>query len=403
MPLEMSKISVAYQLFFHAIINKSFKELATATYSLLHFPTIIFDSMSHCLAQVPTQDIGDPDYLDTMQAGKSSNELFHKFSEKYFSHPETRDYPLLINDGELTRQRQFLSALYSKGRLTGYTSVLLSSSSYTDEDVEIIKLFNESANYLLLQQESTNNSTNTDTQLFHDILACANDSAVNLESEVNHLKYRLPGAFYIIVCPSSLPLAQSNHICLETMQTDPNCVATYYNNNIVILIGKVTELDFSSRLAALQTYLKKFNLRLYISNSFDALTLVTIQSFYQQALLTVQCAEKNHDQNTLVHYSSYSPQQLFNGVKNFFHPDTFVCQKIYQLQEYDRENSTSYYKTLKIFLSSMKNYKETAKQLYVHPNTISYRVNRLNELFDISFEDEKENLLLLLSCLLLDS
>ncbi len=405
MTLETSKISAAYQLFYQAIINNSFQELATAAYSLLNFPSVVFDSMSNCLAQIPAQDIGDPDYLDTLKTGKTSDELFHSFSNKYFTHPETREYPLLIDDGLQIKQRQFLSALYSKGRLIGYTAILLMSNSYSEEDVEIIRLFNRTATHMLLQQESRNNATNTDTQLLHDILehAGGNNSTADINAAITHLNCRLSGAFHIIVSPSTLSLTQSNHLCLEIMQTDHGCIATYYNNFIVVLLGKVTEQNYPARLAALQTLFKKYNLKIYISGIFSRLSLSSIQAFYAQALLTVKCAENNHDPSSTVAYNAYEPQQMFLGIKKYFETDAFIYQKIYSIQKYDEEHSTCYYTTLKTFLTNMKNYKLTAQQLYVHPNTISYRISRMDELFGITFEDEKENLLLLLSCLLLDA
>ena len=60
------------------------------------------------------------------------------------------------------------------------------------------------------------------------------------------------------------------------------------------------------------------------------------------------------------------------------------------LEEYDRTHHTLLRESLSVFLNHKCSILDTAKAMYVHRNTIKYRIARIQELTGISFEDEQE-------------
>ncbi len=72
------------------------------------------------------------------------------------------------------------------------------------------------------------------------------------------------------------------------------------------------------------------------------------------------------------------------------------------LVSYDLENKTDYYSTLKTYCETNMNLVESAKELYLHRNTIAYRLAKIEELFDIKIEGYKDYLDLLLSISILE-
>ena len=59
-------------------------------------------------------------------------------------------------------------------------------------------------------------------------------------------------------------------------------------------------------------------------------------------------------------------------------------------EEYDRTHHTLLRESLSVFLNHKCSILDTAKAMYVHRNTIKYRIARIQELTGISFEDEQE-------------
>lgn len=68
---------------------------------------------------------------------------------------------------------------------------------------------------------------------------------------------------------------------------------------------------------------------------------------------------------------------------------------------YDREKGTSFYEILKVYLRCERNRVLTARQLFVHKNTLVYRLEKMVRLFSLDLDDsyEREYLLFSIRCL----
>lgn len=67
------------------------------------------------------------------------------------------------------------------------------------------------------------------------------------------------------------------------------------------------------------------------------------------------------------------------------------------MYRYDRENETSYYKTLLTYACLQYNAVASAKALYIHRSSFINRMERIRELIHLNLEDPEERLYLLLS------
>ena len=66
----------------------------------------------------------------------------------------------------------------------------------------------------------------------------------------------------------------------------------------------------------------------------------------------------------------------------------YISDKIRMLQEYDPE----YFETVRVFLDSNQNYKQTSDILFVHPKTVRYRIEKIKELTNLDFDNPDEML-----------
>lgn len=65
----------------------------------------------------------------------------------------------------------------------------------------------------------------------------------------------------------------------------------------------------------------------------------------------------------------------------------FTTEMLRGLIEYDRESQTDLIQTLGVYLTCDGRIQDTAERLHVHPNTISYRVKRINEILGCDLKD----------------
>lgn len=120
----------------------------------------------------------------------------------------------------------------------------------------------------------------------------------------------------------------------------------------------------------------------------------SLHYFYLQAMLAVRSA-----QNVLCHFSDIAIPSILDSSDDGFkwfakHPG------ILYLEQYDYLNHTELTRTLQIYLSCERSIKRAAALLYIHRNTVLYRIDRINEmkLFDLNNSYERQYIML--SCCL---
>jgi hypothetical protein len=68
-----------------------------------------------------------------------------------------------------------------------------------------------------------------------------------------------------------------------------------------------------------------------------------------------------------------------------------------RIKEYDEAHSTQLYETLDVYLQFERNYVKSAKALFIHRNTLLYRIERISELTGVDLESPEVRLYLLMS------
>lgn len=80
---------------------------------------------------------------------------------------------------------------------------------------------------------------------------------------------------------------------------------------------------------------------------------------------------------------------------------SFINYKISKVYQYDTLNGTNFIDTIYVYLINDHSLSEASKILYLHKNTVLYRLDRIKELFGINFDSTKEKAAYLYSIVLL--
>ena len=83
-------------------------------------------------------------------------------------------------------------------------------------------------------------------------------------------------------------------------------------------------------------------------------------------------------------------------------PELLCSNKLLILKQYDEKNKTELYRTLRVYLELERNVLQTAKTLFIHRSTLFYRLERIQKLADVDYEDARERLVLQLSFQILE-
>lgn len=116
----------------------------------------------------------------------------------------------------------------------------------------------------------------------------------------------------------------------------------------------------------------------------------TILTCYRQALEAVDTGYKFHDNKQI--FSYYIDQIYYILLKHFTNHD---LQELYNetlgiLEKYDLKTQSELTNTLKAYIDCQQNITKTAKQLFIHRNTMFYRLDQIRELIHVDFDSKDD-------------
>lgn len=102
---------------------------------------------------------------------------------------------------------------------------------------------------------------------------------------------------------------------------------------------------------------------------------------------TIQIAEKlSSEPQVLEEYEHYLPVSCSIGAVGVGKAG-FMDAELREMKHQDEEKGTEFYCTLKEYLNQQNNVTATAKQLFIHRNTMFYRITRIGEILGVDIGD----------------
>lgn len=154
----------------------------------------------------------------------------------------------------------------------------------------------------------------------------------------------------------------------------PSGIPVLYKNYLAIVTDEISE----EQILSLQTLALAEQVRVGISWPFSA--LAEFKRHFNQAVSAIKEAQRLYETELVHDYTDFACYDLFfnytgkQPLRDYCHP------ALYTLQAYDEENRTEYLSTLKEFLENAKNSTDAASTLFIHRNTLQYRIKRIEEL-----------------------
>jgi DNA-binding PucR family transcriptional regulator len=181
----------------------------------------------------------------------------------------------------------------------------------------------------------------------------------------------------------------------------PRSLCSIYHNNLIALITTDNDQflidDVTERL---NKYLQDSHLVAGTSNRFSHISNLPLA--YRQAILAIQEGCRFSGKELLYTFREYGFYRMFDLANEDDLLSELLDPRYIKLVKYDEEFRTEYSKTLYTYISCGQKSGKTALILGIHRNTIDYRIERIKELFNISFEGEDTLFSLLLSYRIVD-
>lgn len=168
----------------------------------------------------------------------------------------------------------------------------------------------------------------------------------------------------------------------------------YFDENLVILTGAKNTDQLSNIIEKLEALFIDNDLYGGASSVFP--NLLDLGNCYEQAKTARRLGIRLKDNACLCRFEEMYFYDMLDTLSHHTDISKYCVSGLSDLLEFDRQNDSQLNKTLYTFLMCGKNIREAARRLYVHRNTVSYRLEKISDLtgMDLFFGEDSYKLFL---------
>ena len=381
----------SFENYFNIIINsKDLKDITQGYYHLTNNPIAIINSEYQLISFYSPFLVKDETWNQTITDGYVHINTYKKIENSL----KNKDRMIITN---LSSKRRLAIAIKEEDKTLAIIMILEEETKLEDIPNDYIYTFSELIKKIIKKNKFYLTNETKDS-FFNSLIN-------GFFKEKSLFLYRL----------NELKIADNEHKTMLIIDFSSN-----YNDNIIQSIVNFLKSYLNERLIA-KTYIDKyfiallnidykdidtskinsffFSNRLYGILSANIDDLFAIPSIYLNTLKILKLLKK-----TLNHYELFEASKYFaifpllslNNSELLY----FIDQKILEIFHYDNKFNTSFIDTIYIYLMTNRSLIDTSKKLYVHKNTITYRLDKIKNQFSIDFDDYNNNLIYLDSILI---
>lgn len=394
------KLSKKDQLIEAAINGEDFGELVNIASKLLNNPLVIISNSYNIIAYSKTFSVDDSAWTNATKRGYITLEFGATLNNwnQHVDHTKNIDCITVTEISKYTRR--FLKMVY-KGKIMGYLNI-------TDVNNCLDKV--ENSLYLLvaslLAKEIAFNHRDysNHTATFEEILfELSNDAFINKL----HFIDRVSSCNVNIQTQYQVACVDLKHFTSYNAREDnfKNEILSFFpkssiiiNNQLLIILIDLAKRKDTLYSKKLENYLTKKELIMGVSDTFH--DLYEFKHYIKEAKSSIYFRKFLLKKERIINYDQIKQFDLLNKFSVSELP--YYCnQKLYNLYIQEKGEGTEYIKTLRTYLEFNHSVKETAEVLFIHRNTVNYRIQRIKELLEIEIGDNHQINELLFSCALL--
>ena len=273
----------------------------------------------------------------------------------------------------------------------GYFFALNRMPSFDQQTMKLLPLFAERVKESILRLKSVNASYSPvmQTNILLDAISGASPAEVQLRAKIGGLKFQKHLRVYVFrssytkdpdfYASSLLPKLASlfhNQPCFPWKSSLVCLVGTDHNG----VIPAETNQDMLNIMG-------EEHLIVGISNAFSQIS--QFSEYYEQAQEVLKFANRTNRSGAVFYYLDYALYMILDRIDD----EKFMAQcchpALQRLASYDEKNGTELFGTLNAFTKTGFNKTSTAQALYIHRNTVNYRIQQIESLCGIDLSNEK--------------
>jgi sugar diacid utilization regulator len=370
------------------------KDLMNIGSEFIDNPVILLDSSFSVLEYSKNIPISDDIWTRNINRGYCSYEFISYVQKQKEIRGSTLSSDPFVFKCIASPYIKYVSKIVLDCRLVGYLVLLECNANVRSEHLSLLKILNnaiaeELRSNLFYRTTKGNNYENLIYDLLEDTIK---DENVALEKMRNSNCTFSRNLFLVTIDLSNYKQISPNQPLKNYLDSIfINSRFIYYKEDIVILLdSRDNTKNLDSVLKQNLGFLTVNNLSIGISDRFSKLT--DIRKSYNQCKTVIDLSKQLNISGIIFKYNDYKFYSLIDSIanNNSEFSNEYCHSSVLKLLEYDSNNHTDYYKILKVYLQNNQNTNLTSEKLFIHRNTLNYKLNKIKDILGVDLKDSED-------------
>ncbi len=369
---------------------RSLQELLDTARRHLVSPLILADLTFHVLAITPDSTIEDPRWIQINQERCLPLNIVNL---SLYQSALRSGTPVLSTDS--TALPIVRCAVAQEGRLIGYLLSPCYGGMPTQEQLDLMSILSDLCS--LRMQKDLHYAEYPEDMLeffISDLLNGAITDEQKILDRCRFFQWKLRMPYRVLtIRPDKKADAPEGGDYLElSRQKDalqrrfPEATVFLYGSQIKLVIHVYDQSTQDALvLGEVAAFLRERHMVAGVSQT--AYHLRNLSSRHQQAMKALEMGILLDGAGPMFHYDTYAIYHCLELCAPQMNLLQLCHSAVLKLESYDRKNGTELLGTLHAYLSCHRNLSEAASSLYIHRNTLSKRLERINDLIHVDFGD----------------
>lgn len=382
------------------------QQLCDLAYQILGNPVFVSDLAHTILAYTKCVEIDDPTWQTNIVHSSLDRNTLRQEREVGIVHEDSSGdrKPVLVTDSHLEYPR-IIKALMNKNQPVGVMVTTSYLKPFAEEDMELVELISSFVVPLLLRERYfVSDEKHAIENYFIKLLDGEQVTQDQVNKRLDILGFREKPYTYVLCIGTRGEGDRQPHRMLSDVLNHmrslvSGCVFPY-NACLVCVYGSDNDInDWDEQAPELAGLLLRENLQAGVSRRIRGLE--GLHGCYLQAVNALETGLRLERHELFQRYDSLSSFTLFRMIP-VHELDRYCHEKIRALGEYDAAHGMELCVTLQVYLEQAKSLAKTSEILFIHRNTVRYRIKKCMELMNTELEDGNEIFAYILSLRILE-
>lgn len=299
------------------------------------------------------------------------------------------------------RHKQIAAKIIQDNKVIGYIKLLEKNRVITQFDKSVLLCLSNFLSIIVSDKSGkhTYNSSMAESFLT-SIISQKIKNPKEIESRQDIFNIKLYDNLHIITIEMDTVPSHPDHIYYLLKK-----FKKFFDRNVVVLVNTrfVVLYDTkTSELAFPPTFIDQFSARLNTNNCSASISLPfknlkDLYLYYEQTLFCFELRSLLAEPKIIISYQDIIEEHMIINFGKMFNLNFLIHPVVYKLIHVDKDNESELVHTLFTYIRHQQNISATAKALYLHYNTVKYRINRITELCCFDFSNARDIFLITLS------